>query len=563
MNTPLNPTVTFQNRVTNIFHQQVQRLFSSGQLLEPTRQFLISEFNSHLQLFTKMVFDKFVTGGIVQEATDEMIRTHLNNLIHQMLNNYNLMNQRQMAAYYGSPQVVGYPQPQRFYVPQNQAFVNGGVGNQVQTGFIQSTGMMSEPATPVVCDAVDTVVVPSRQTAMQESNQTTPMEQIKMQKSNEYHPPVLADPSNQKHSGIMIDNGWEKGSIVAYKDVDTKLEISYANINLYRAVRTPLIAVESVLRSLKGCLSKDQYVVVNYTQLKPYELNRDEFQAAITALKEVSLPHNAKYTYLKNIRKALGAFSTSTYETVESFLISEFNAAAVHGSLFNSDWDPSTLSFSVKTLRELIGYLDPEDSDDLPDHLKQIPGFKDRLAQVAKDTIGSALGNIELSDPNTPEGLEDYITVVGDVAVGDHRVKDVKLLKERSMRVNKNGDKTPEAKAAEKAYSEIFGELLKYSIVRVGGKVAIYTTLSIGGMIIDYPNKRVGDLPYINRRSQCIAGPGEPDNHVEFFTYLTVGDSSVDLFHIYFRIVPSVLMAYTGAKTTDEWYYLLPTVVTL
>lgn len=562
MNTPLSPTVTFQNRVTNLFNQQVQRLFASGQILDPLRQFLISEYNANMPKLVKMIFDHFVYGGTVQEATDAMIQPHLNNLIHQMMNNYQMLSQRQMM--YAPSQMVGYPQPPRFYTPQpNQAFINGGIGNQAYTGFTQSTGIMSEPVTPLVCDAVSSTS--STQGAVQTAVQTETksyMEQPKMQAHAEYHSPILMDPVNPSHSSVKVDNGWEKGTIISYKDVDTKLEISYASMQLYRGMRSPLSAIETVLRSLKGCLSKDQYVAVSYTQLKPYELDRGEFQTAIEALKEVSLPHNAKYTYLKNIRKVLGAFNTSTYETVESFLITEFNTAALHGALFTSDWDPSVLTFSVRTLRELIGYLDPEDSDDLPDHLKQIPGFKDRLAQVARDTIGNALVNMELSDPNTPEGLEDYITIVGDVAIDDYHVSDIKLLKERSMRTNKDGEKTSEAKAAEEVYTKIFSELMKYSVVRIN-RVAIYTNLMIPGMLVDYANKRVGDLPYVNRRSQCIAGPGEPDNHVEFFTYRTVDELSTNFFHIYFRIVPSVLMAYTGTKTSDEWYYLLPTVITL
>ena len=167
-------------------------------------------------------------------------------------------------------------------------------------------------------------------------------------------------------------------------------------------------------------------------------------------------------------------------------------------------WNPSDLSFSVKTLRELIGYLDPEGADDLPDYLRQIPGFKDRLAEVARHTIGTALSNMELSDPNTPDGLDDYITIVGDVVVGEYCVKDIKVLKERAMRTNKSGEKTPEAVAAEKAYNKIFGELMKYSIVKLCDKTVIYTNLPVNGMIVDYAGKGPGDLPYINRRSQLI-----------------------------------------------------------
>lgn len=563
MNTQLSPTVSFQNRVTNIFFQMVQQLATTGQITEPVRQFMVAEFNANMNNIVHMIFGKFVYGGCVREASDGEIQTHLNNLINQMIRNYQIKSQQQQVAIYSNPNVVGYPQPQRYYVPQpNPGFVNGGVNSQMTGGLIQTTGVPSTTVTPVVCDANDTPIQSDKtsQATVQTPFGTT-TEGINMQEDTIYNPPVLADNSAAGRSGVAIDNGWENGTIVTYKDVDTRLEISYVTMNLHCGVRTPLVALETVMRSLRGCLSKDQYVVVTYPQLKPYDLPRDEFQAAIKALKEISLPHNAKYTYLKNIRKALGSFNTSTYETVESFLISEFNAAAMHGSLFTSDWNPSDLSFSVKTLRELIGYLDPEDADDLPDYLKQIPGFKDRLSEVARHTIGTALSNMELSDPNTPDGLDDYITVVGDVVVGEYCVKDIKVLKERAMRTNKSGEKTPEAVAAEKAYNKIFGELMKYSIVKLCDKTVIYTNLPVNGMIVDYAGKGPGDLPYINRRSQCIAGPGRMDNHVEFFTSLMTDESPVGLFHIYFRIVPSVLMAYTGAKTTDEWYYLLPTAV--
>lgn len=552
----LNPTANFVNRVTNLFNQMVQTFANQGQLTEPVRMFILNEYNINGNNIVSQIFNRLQQYGVMnREPTDNEIRVHLKNFVDQAMSNYAMQTRAQYAAPMYQPQAMMRPM-----TPYNPGLMTGVQPNQVSifTPQFQQpqqnpnvySAMPTQPTVPAQPQQPSTIQQSLNRAAEMAAQQQQPQQASQSDGSteaNNYQAPVLKDPN-----GIALNNEDANGTVFTYTDPLTERDMSYATVTLNRPMKSPKHAIDLVLGSLKGCLCADRYISITYPHVAAYDVKKDDLVKVIAELKEVTkgVPVNAKYTYLKNIKKVLGNYSNSIYETIETVLLNELNMVTVHGGLFDSTREANQCMVTIESIKDLIKYLDPEEGSTLPEELKAIPGFEERLSDVARRVIVKTIQTMVLSDPNTPEGMEDYLAVYGDIVVGGHRVSDIKMFKERSMRTDKEGEKTKEAMDAMEVYTSFFNEMMGVSIIKVQKQV-VYTTLPILHMVRpDY---------LVSWMCQCIGGPVDQEVcHTEHFTTFTMGDEPVKAFYIYFQPVPNILMSFTGTKTTDGWFYLTP-----
>lgn len=560
-NISYTPTAMFSNRVNALFNNMVQTFVSNGQILPNVQPYLINEFNQHFGEFVNMIFGKFPLGT---EPTDQQIQQYLSNLIQQMLSRFaQVQRQNMYQPQYNNGLVV---QPQMY----NPMLANNGYQTtslftgQVQSQVPQQGGFYASP---------NSIVTPPAQPhpSMSMDNQiTTPPQQPRRDHVHIHHPkddlktllektdlPLYREPdpmpnieTGRSTTTIHLESG--EGKLTQYKDTTTDEEIDVVVADTDRGFTSPKEAAETTMYGLRKCLSREKYVSLNYDQLQAYEVPRSESEVVVTKLKEMAnaSPANSKYAYLRNMESILGELKANLKNKLESIFILEFNTAAMYGALYDSTVNLDDSSFKINSLRELLSYLDLDEAVDAKvDQIRSQAGFRDRLNAVARGTILKAIQDIQLSDPNTPEGLNDYITVYGDVLVDGHPIRDITRYREMSLHVDSEGEKTQQALEATQIYSSMIDLLLKYTIVRMKNKNVVYTTLPINGMITDRYK--------FNCEPQDLGGPGDPSSHCEYFMMKTKQNDS-RTFTIFFQPCPNVLISYIAVHTSDDWVRLAP-----
>lgn len=557
-NISYTPSAMFSNRVNALFGNMLQAFVNNGQILPHAQSFIVNEFNQHFGEFVNLIFNKFPLGT---EPTDQQIQQHLSNLIQQMLGR--LAQAQRQAMYqpqYNNGVVV---QPQMY----NPMLASGGYQTtslftgQVQTpapqqsGFYANPNIVTPPAPKSTPNNGQLVTPPQQPEQKQASAGHGPTLREWLDKTDLpelYKPPVFAQNTEKGRAGTPVHLGWGDGTITQYKDVDTEEEIDVAVVDTDRGFVSPKEAVETTLHGLRNCLSREKYLAVNFNQLQAYEVPRAESEVVITKLKEMAKasPANSKCAYLRNMETILGDMKASIKSRLEGIFILEFNMAAMYGALYDNTVNPSDSSFRINSLKELLSYMDLDETVDAKvEKMRSQAGFRDRLNAVARGTILKSIQDLQLSDPNTPEGLNDYIAVYGNVLVDGHPIRDIARYREMSLHTDSKGEKTPQAMEALQIYTNMVDLLLKYTVVRLSNRSAVYTTLPTNGMIM--PDFMFKCEP------QDMGGPGDPSSHCEYFLMKTKQNDR-RTFTIFFQPSSNVLISYIAVRTSDDWVRLMP-----
>lgn len=559
-NISYTPTAMFSNRVNALFNNMLQTFVANGQILPNVQPYLVNEFNQHFGEFINLIFNKFPLGT---EPTDQQIQQYLSNLIQQMLARFAQVQRQAMYQPQYTNGVVVQPQMYNPMLANNGYQTTSLFTGQVQApvpqqgGFYANpNGVVTPPTTPQAAPVNTQIVTPPQQPVQQPqpSSEGTDLKTWtkKMDLPELYNPPVLVTNTESGRAGTDVHLGWGDGKIVQYKDAATEEEIDMATIDTDRGFVSPKEAVETAIHGMRDCLSRERYISVNYNQLQAYEVPRAESEAVIKKLKEMAKasPANSKCAYIRNMEAILGELKANLKNRLEGIFILEFNMAAMYGALYDNTVDPSDSSFKINSLRELLSYLDLEETVDAKvDKLRSQAGFRDRLNTVARSTILKSILDIQLSDPNTPEGLNDYIAVYGNVLVDGHPIRDIARYREMSLHTDNDGEKTPQALEAMQIYTNMIDLLLRYTVVRMKNRNVVYTTLPFNGMLL--PNFR------FNCEPQDLGGPEKPSSHCEYFMVKSK-QNDPRTFTIFFQPCSNVLISYIAVRTSDDWIRLMP-----
>lgn len=559
-NISYTPTAMFSNRVNALFNNMLQTFVANGQILPNVQPYLVNEFNQHFGEFINLIFNKFPLGT---EPTDQQIQQYLSNLIQQMLARFAQVQRQAMYQPQYTNGVVVQPQMYNPMLANNGYQTTSLFTGQVQApvpqqgGFYANpNGVVTPPTAPQAAPVNTQIVTPPQQSVQQPqpSSEGTDLKTWtkKMDLPELYNPPVLVTNTESGRAGTDVHLGWGDGKIVQYKDVATEEEIDMATIDTDRGFVSPKEAVETAIHGMRDCLSREKYISVNYNQLQAYEVPRAESEAVIKKLKEMAKasPANSKCAYIRNMEAILGELKANLKNRLEGIFILEFNMAAMYGALYDNTVDPSDSSFKINSLRELLSYLDLEETVDAKvDKLRSQAGFRDRLNTVARSTILKSILDIQLSDPNTPEGLNDYIAVYGNVLVDGHPIRDIARYREMSLHTDNDGEKTPQALEAMQIYTNMIDLLLRYTVVRMKNRNVVYTTLPFNGMLM--PNFR------FNCEPQDLGGPEKPSSHCEYFVVKSK-QNDPRTFTIFFQPCSNVLISYIAVRTSDDWIRLMP-----
>lgn len=559
-NISYTPTAMFSNRVNALFNNMLQTFVANGQILPNVQPYLVNEFNQHFGEFVNLIFNKFPLGT---EPTDQQIQQYLSNLIQQMLARFAQVQRQAMYQPQYTNGVVVQPQMYNPMLANNGYQTTSLFTGQVQApvpqqgGFYANpNGVVTPPTAPQAAPVNTQIVTPPQQPAQQPppSSEGTDLKTWtkKMDLPELYNPPVLVTNTESGRAGTDVHLGWGDGKIVQYKDAATEEEIDMATIDTDRGFVSPKEAVETAIHGMRDCLSRERYISVNYNQLQAYEVPRAESEAVIKKLKEMAKasPANSKCAYIRNMEAILGELKANLKNRLEGIFILEFNMAAMYGALYDNTVDPSDSSFKINSLRELLSYLDLEETVDAKvDKLRSQAGFRDRLNTVARSTILKSILDIQLSDPNTPEGLNDYIAVYGNVLVDGHPIRDIARYREMSLHTDNDGEKTPQALEAMQIYTNMIDLLLRYTVVRMKNRNVVYTTLPFNGMLM--PNFR------FNCEPQDLGGPEKPSSHCEYFVVKSK-QNDPRTFTIFFQPCSNVLISYIAVRTSDDWIRLMP-----
>lgn len=559
-NISYTPTAMFSNRVNALFNNMLQTFVANGQILPNVQPYLVNEFNQHFGEFVNLIFNKFPLGT---EPTDQQIQQYLSNLIQQMLARFAQVQRQAMYQPQYTNGVVVQPQMYNPMLANNGYQTTSLFTGQVQApvpqqgGFYANpNGVVTPPTAPQAAPVNTQIVTPPQQSVQQPqpSSEGTDLKTWtkKMDLPELYNPPVLVTNTESGRAGTDVHLGWGDGKIVQYKDAATEEEIDMATIDTDRGFVSPKEAVETAIHGMRDCLSRERYISVNYNQLQAYEVPRAESEAVIKKLKEMAKasPANSKCAYIRNMEAILGELKANLKNRLEGIFILEFNMAAMYGALYDNTVDPSDSSFKINSLRELLSYLDLEETVDAKvDKLRSQAGFRDRLNTVARSTILKSILDIQLSDPNTPEGLNDYIAVYGSVLVDGHPIRDIARYREMSLHTDNDGEKTPQALEAMQIYTNMIDLLLRYTVVRMKNRNVVYTTLPFNGMLM--PNFR------FNCEPQDLGGPEKPSSHCEYFVVKSK-QNDPRTFTIFFQPCSNVLISYIAVRTSDDWIRLMP-----
>lgn len=559
-NISYTPTAMFSNRVNALFNNMLQTFVANGQILPNVQPYLVNEFNQHFGEFVNLIFNKFPLGT---EPTDQQIQQYLSNLIQQMLARFAQVQRQAMYQPQYTNGVVVQPQMYNPMLANNGYQTTSLFTGQVQApvpqqgGFYANpNGVVTPPTAPQAAPMNTQIVTPPQQPVQQPqpSSEGTDLKTWtkKMDLPELYNPPVLVTNTESGRAGTDVHLGWGDGKIVQYKDAATEEEIDMATIDTDRGFVSPKEAVETAIHGMRDCLSRERYISVNYNQLQAYEVPRAESEAVIKKLKEMAKasPANSKCAYIRNMEAILGELKANLKNRLEGIFILEFNMAAMYGALYDNTVDPSDSSFKINSLRELLSYLDLEETVDAKvDKLRSQAGFRDRLNTVARSTILKSILDIQLSDPNTPEGLNDYIAVYGNVLVDGHPIRDIARYREMSLHTDNDGEKTPQALEAMQIYTNMIDLLLRYTVVRMKNRNVVYTTLPFNGMLM--PNFR------FNCEPQDLGGPEKPSSHCEYFVVKSK-QNDPRTFTIFFQPCSNVLISYIAVRTSDDWIRLMP-----
>lgn len=559
-NISYTPTAMFSNRVNALFNNMLQTFVANGQILPNVQPYLVNEFNQHFGEFVNLIFNKFPLGT---EPTDQQIQQYLSNLIQQMLARFAQVQRQAMYQPQYTNGVVVQPQMYNPMLANNGYQTTSLFTGQVQApvtqhgGFYANpNGVVTPPPAPQAAPVNTQIVTPPQQSVQQPqpSSEGTDLKTWtkKMDLPELYNPPVLVTNTESGRAGTDVHLGWGDGTIVQYKDAATEEEIDMATIDTDRGFVSPKEAVETAIHGMRDCLSRERYISVNYNQLQAYEVPRAESEAVIKKLKEMAKasPANSKCAYIRNMEAILGELKANLKNRLEGIFILEFNMAAMYGALYDNTVDPSDSSFKINSLRELLSYLDLEETVDAKvDKLRSQAGFRDRLNTVARSTILKSILDIQLSDPNTPEGLNDYIAVYGNVLVDGHPIRDIARYREMSLHTDNDGEKTPQALEAMQIYTNMIDLLLRYTVVRMKNRNVVYTTLPFNGMLM--PNFR------FNCEPQDLGGPEKPSSHCEYFVVKSK-QNDPRTFTIFFQPCSNVLISYIAVRTSDDWIRLMP-----
>lgn len=559
-NISYTPTAMFSNRVNALFNNMLQTFVANGQILPNVQPYLVNEFNQHFGEFVNLIFNKFPLGT---EPTDQQIQQYLSNLIQQMLARFAQVQRQAMYQPQYTNGVVVQPQMYNPMLANNGYQTTSLFTGQVQApvpqqgGFYANpNGVVTSPTAPQAAPVNTQIVTPPQQSVQQPqpSSEGTDLKTWtkKMDLPELYNPPVLVTNTESGRAGTDVHLGWGDGKIVQYKDAATEEEIDMATIDTDRGFVSPKEAVETAIHGMRDCLSRERYISVNYNQLQAYEVPRAESEAVIKKLKEMAKasPANSKCAYIRNMEAILGELKANLKNRLEGIFILEFNMAAMYGALYDNTVDPSDSSFKINSLRELLSYLDLEETVDAKvDKLRSQAGFRDRLNTVARSTILKSILDIQLSDPNTPEGLNDYIAVYGNVLVDGHPIRDIARYREMSLHTDNDGEKTPQALEAMQIYTNMIDLLLRYTVVRMKNRNVVYTTLPFNGMLL--PNFR------FNCEPQDLGGPEKPSSHCEYFVVKSK-QNDPRTFTIFFQPCSNVLISYIAVRTSDDWIRLMP-----
>ena len=559
-NISYTPTAMFSNRVNALFNNMLQTFVANGQILPNVQPYLVNEFNQHFGEFVNLIFNKFPLGT---EPTDQQIQQYLSNLIQQMLARFAQVQRQAMYQPQYTNGVVVQPQMYNPMLANNGYQTTSLFTGQVQApvpqqgGFYANpNGVVTPPTAPQAAPVNTQIVTPPQQPVQQPqpSSEGTDLKTWtkKMDLPELYNPPVLVANTESGRAGTDVHLGWGDGKIVQYKDAATEEEIDMATIDTDRGFVSPKEAVETAIHGMRDCLSRERYISVNYNQLQAYEVPRAESEAVIKKLKEMAKasPANSKCAYIRNMEAILGELKANLKNRLEGIFILEFNMATMYGALYDNTVDPSNSSFKINSLRELLSYLDLEETVDAKvDKLRSQAGFRDRLNTVARSTILKSILDIQLSDPNTPEGLNDYIAVYGNVLVDGHPIRDIARYREMSLHTDNDGEKTPQALEAMQIYTNMIDLLLRYTVVRMKNRNVVYTTLPFNGMLM--PNFR------FNCEPQDLGGPEKPSSHCEYFVVKSK-QNDPRTFTIFFQPCSNVLISYIAVRTSDDWIRLMP-----
>lgn len=559
-NISYTPTAMFSNRVNALFNNMLQTFVANGQILPNVQPYLVNEFNQHFGEFVNLIFNKFPLGT---EPTDQQIQQYLSNLIQQMLARFAQVQRQAMYQPQYTNGVVVQPQMYNPMLANNGYQTTSLFTGQVQAPVTQQggfyanpNGVVTPPPAPQAAPVNTQIVTPPQQSVQQPqpSSEGTDLKTWtkKMDLPELYNPPVLVTNTESGRAGTDVHLGWGDGKIVQYKDAATEEEIDMATIDTDRGFVSPKEAVETAIHGMRDCLSRERYISVNYNQLQAYEVPRAESEAVIKKLKEMAKasPANSKCAYIRNMEAILGELKANLKNRLEGIFILEFNMAAMYGALYDNTVDPSDSSFKINSLRELLSYLDLEETVDAKvDKLRSQAGFRDRLNTVARSTILKSILDIQLSDPNTPEGLNDYIAVYGNVLVDGHPIRDIARYREMSLHTDNDGEKTPQALEAMQIYTNMIDLLLRYTVVRMKNRNVVYTTLPFNGMLM--PNFR------FNCEPQDLGGPEKPSSHCEYFVVKSK-QNDPRTFTIFFQPCSNVLISYIAVRTSDDWIRLMP-----
>ena len=560
------PSSEFNGRVNALFNSMLQQFVTSGQILPHVQTALINMFNQDFPTIINAILGKLPSGTV---PSDQQLQPLITSIIHQMLQRYNQAQQRAMYTpqyQYGNGVVV---QPQAY----NPMLATGGMpttslftGNVTppaapQGAFYTNPGIVTPPAQqqPAVNSGI--VTPPSQapaQTQVSHEEQRQALKELRDLATNSsvgdysYRPPVVTR-EHGNHIVVTMELGWGDAEITSYQDPETNEQIDCVKVDTDRGFVTPLDAAFAAVNAMRGSLSVEKYVSVEYNQIQAYDVPRSVSDQVLTKLKQMAknAPHNSKYAYLQQMEDILGSINKSPSDKLEYIFVLEFNRAAMHGALFSSDMDPSQGSFKINSLKELRDYLELDRTVDTNvEKLRSQVGFRDRLNTVARNTILRAAQEITLSDPNTPEGLADYIEIYGDYRVEGHPIKEIVKFREIALRTDSEGEKTQQAIDAMNIYTKMIDTLLKYSVVRMGRQNAVYTTLPLNGMLM--PGFLVKCEP------QDLGGPGEPTSHCEYFL-TQLGNGTQRPFTMFFQPSSNILISCVGVSTSDGWIRFMPT----
>lgn len=461
----------FRGTLINITNQMVQR----GQINVAVQQAAIQGFDANPNAFVAQIMSRFMGGRAPETLTDQELASRICDYINRIITN---MNMRQYNGYvnpgyeampYGNNQF--YPQqPSNVFVPQPSM----SMVSPYQSGPVTPASPAGQPMAPMG----GIIPPPKAEEPVQEETKVV---------QTGYLPP-----REDTKGEVAFKNTLGDGAVTTFVDaIDHGKRLGYATMTLAKSYTTPVEALIDVVRATEHELCEDSVILAKFTQLKAYDVSYDAGKKALKEIKELvkNTPANGKHTFISKIFHYLSqTYYQSDFIALESIFKDEFNERTSGGAVFKSTDNAhqdrlNEFRFEVRSLADIPKMVEPKSNAWEGDVRFGSQEIKDRIVEIARDTILAVAKDIVLVDPTTTEGLLDYLKIYGDCTTEEGFVINNILAYVMMQPTEKNpkpiavdGKKYTPAEAC----AAIMTELKKHIVVKIPNKNLVYSGVSNG-----------------------------------------------------------------------------------